>query len=172
MDAARALLDQAISAYYSDLHAAIRRRGAGTSQATEIVHDLYIQLSRKPERLVGKSSLRAFLIRAAVNLGIDRARRAAFEARLFESLDISVHAPTIAAPIETRLDLSRRLAVLRKAILALPAQRRDVFIAHRLAGMDKDEIAEQLGITRGQVNRHLRKAMLHCMEKIDEFENG
>ena len=50
---------------------------ASPVQATEIVHDLYIGFltrSRWPGPVV-----QAFLIRAAVNLGIDRARRLAFE---------------------------------------------------------------------------------------------
>ncbi|WP_018700152.1 RNA polymerase sigma factor [Amorphus coralli] len=173
MDDARALLDEAIAAHYHEIRTAIRRHGAGRGQATEIVHDLYVQLSRRPERILGKASLRAFLIRAAINLGIDRARRSAFEARLFQSLDMDVHpVPAVVPQAEARIDMPRRLRALRAAILALPPQRRDVFIASRLAGMDKDEIAERLGITRGMVNRHLRKAMVHCMDKMDEFEAG
>lgn len=173
MDGARALLDEAIAAHYHEIRTAIRRHGAGRGQATEIVHDLYLQLSRRPDRILGKTSLRAFLIRAAINLGIDRARRAAFEARLFQSLDMDVHPmPAVVPDAEARLDMPRRLKALRAAILALPPQRRDVFIAHRLAGMGKDEIAERLGITRGMVNRHLRKAMVHCLDRMDEFEAG
>lgn len=173
MEDARAVLDEAIAAHYHEIRTAIRRHGAGRSQATEIVHDLYLQLSRRPERILGKTSLRAFLIRAAINLGIDRARRAAFEALLFQSLDMDVHPmPAVTLQADARIDLPRRLKALRLAILALPPQRRDVFIAHRLAGMGKDEIAERLGITRGMVNRHLRKAMIHCLEKMDEFEAG
>lgn len=174
MDAgnARALLDSAIASYYDDIRLAMRKRGTDQGLATEIVHDLYLQLCRKPERLRGKTSVRAYLIRAALNLGIDRARRRAFEARLFEALE--GHAHGLAAPgagLHARIDLPRRLAALQQAIFSLPPQCRNVFIAHRIAGMDKPAIAAALGIKRDTVDRHLRNALLRCMEKMDEFEN-
>lgn len=170
----RASLDAAIEAYYDEIRAAMRRRGASPVQATEIVHDLYIRLSRNPQPLAGARSLKAFLIRAAVNLGIDRARRLAFEQTLFATLDAGAealaHRPGTA--IEAHLDRPRRIAFLRKVILELPPQCRNVFIAHRLMGMRKDEIATALAIRRRMVDRHLRKAMLHCLERMDQFDNG
>jgi RNA polymerase sigma factor (sigma-70 family) len=175
LDAGRRRLDHAMEAHYEDLLAAIRRRGADPGQAADVVHDLYVRLSRKPETLAGKSSLRAFLIRAAVNLGIDRARRHAFEARLFALLD--AHADTLPAAghaaetqPEAAIDVPRRVAALQRAILELPPQRRAVFVAWRVAGMDKDEIADSMGVTRGMVNRHLRKALVHCMDRLEEID--
>ncbi len=167
----RDLLDRAIEAHYEDIRNALRRRGAEQSQATEIVHDLYVQLSGKPERLQGKTFLRAFLIRAAVNLRIDRLRRSAFESRLFAALDERAHAiPGPARAEENRLDMPRRVEALRQAIFSLPTQCRNVFIAYRIADMSKDEIADALGVKRRMVDRHLRKAMLHCLEKMEEFD--
>ena len=56
--------------------------------------------------------------------------------------------------------------------MELPPQRRSAFIASVVAGMDKDEIAERLGVTRGMVNRHLRKALAHCMDRMEEVDRG
>ena len=83
----KSTLDDAIVEYYEDLKRAVRRSGVSQIHPAAIVHDLYVQLSRKPDRLVERSTLRGFLIKAAVNLGIDRARRIAFENRLFSLLD-------------------------------------------------------------------------------------
>lgn len=169
---ARASLDAAIEAYYDEIRSAMRRRGATPAVATEIVHDLYVKLSGNPQPLVAARSVKAFLIRAAINLGIDRARRLAFEQSLFAVLDAG--AETVAhrhdAAIEAHLDRPKRIAFLRKAILELPPQCRNVFIAHRLMGMRKDEIASALAIKRRMVDRHLRKAMLHCLERMDRFD--
>ncbi|MBN9672211.1 sigma-70 family RNA polymerase sigma factor [Roseibium aggregatum] len=171
--AARKTLDDAIEAYYDDIRHAMLRQGAGPGQATEIVHDLYVQLCRKPERLAGKNSLRAFLIRAALNLGIDRARRSAFERKLFDVLDERAHAIQAKSdPLETRLDMPKRIAVLQRAIFDLPPQCRKVFIAYRIAGMAKPQIAEDLGIKTDSVDRHLRNAMLRCLEAMDAFEEA
>ena len=173
---ARAELDDAMAAYYDDLIAVVRRRGAEPWQATEIVHDLYVRLSGKPEALAGKSSIRAFLIRAAINLGVDRGRRRSFENRLFAMLDLRLEPADGAGRDEpaaaTAIDAPRRVGALRDAIMELPPQRRSAFIASVVAGMDKDEIAERLGVTRGMVNRHLRKALAHCMDRMEEFDRG
>jgi RNA polymerase sigma-70 factor (ECF subfamily) len=170
----RAALDAAIDVYYDEIRTAMRRRGATPVQATEIVHDLYVKLSGNPQPLLAAGSIKAFLIRAAINLGIDRARRLAFERSLFAVLDASAeavaHRPERA--IETHLDMPRRIAFLRKTILELPPQCRNVFLAYRLMGVSKEEIAEVLGIKRRMIDRHLRKAMLHCLERMDQFDNG
>ncbi|MFB9949062.1 RNA polymerase sigma factor [Rhizobium puerariae] len=167
----KTLLDRAIEAYYDDMRNAVRRRGMAQVQATEVVHDLYLTLSRHPERLAGKSSLRAFMIRAAINLGIDRARRIAFENRLFAALDEqAVIVPLKAPSQEARLDVMKRVEILKNAIAELPRQCRTVFIAYRIGGMSKEEIAESLGIKRRMVDRHLRNALLSCMAKMASFE--
>lgn len=165
---ARASLDAAIEAYYDEIRSAVRRRGASPVQATEIVHDLYVKLSGNPQPALSAGSIKAFLIRAAINLGIDRARRLAFEQSLFAVLDASVVVvQRHDVAIEEHLDRPRRIAFLRKVILELPPQCRNVFIAHRLMGMRKEEIAAGLGIQR--VDRHLRNALLHCLERMDRF---
>ena len=169
---ARASLDAAIETYYDEIRAAMRRRGATPTVATEIVHDLYVKLSGNPQPLVAARSIKAFLIRAAINLGIDRARRLAFEQSLFAVLDAGAEAVAQRqdTPVDARLDMPKRIAFLRRTILSLPPQCRNVFIAHRLMGMGKEAIADALGIRRRMVDRHLRKAMLHCLEEMDRFD--
>jgi RNA polymerase sigma factor (sigma-70 family) len=170
LSSGRAILDSAIEAYYDDIRGAVRRKGLDQSLATEVVHDLYIRLSSKPEWSSNKFSLRAFLMRAAVNLGIDRMRRLAFENRLFAALDAETESiPLRTVPVEDRLDVAKRVIALQQAISELPNQCRNVFIAHRIGSQSKDDIAESLGIKRRMVDRHLRKALMHCMERMDAF---
>lgn len=167
---AKAILDTAITLYYEDIRKAARRRGLDAAGATEVVHDVYLHLVHRPHVLAGKSSLRAFLIRAATNLGIDRLRRQSFERRLFAQIDRdSVAVPARPAIELHNLDRAKYVAAIRAAIEDLPPQCRSVFIAHRIGGLSKDEIAEGLGIKRRMIDRHLRKALLHCMERIDEL---
>lgn len=168
----RASLDAAIEAYYDEIRAAMRRRGATPVAATEIVHDLYVKLSGNPQSFAAARSIKAFLIRAAINIGIDQARRRAFEQSLFAVLDAGAEAVAMRQEthIDTRIDMPKRIAFLRRTILDLPPQCRNVFIAHRLMGMGKEEIASALGIKRRMVDRHLRKAMLHCLDRMDRFD--
>jgi RNA polymerase sigma-70 factor (ECF subfamily) len=67
------------------------------------------------------------------------------------------------------LEIEARLAVLRDAIAALPARRRSVFILHHLHRMEPDEIARKLNISRNMVDRHLRRAVAHCLDRLLEL---
>ncbi|MBN7808380.1 RNA polymerase sigma factor [Agrobacterium rosae] len=165
------LLDTSIEDFYKDVVQAVRRRGLDASSSNDVIHDLYVKLANKPDVLRQKRSIKAFLIRSAVNLGFDRMKRAAFERRLFAQLDrIALAVPATNPYSQYGPDLRKRLCVLRKAILSLPPVRRRVFIAHRVGGMSRDEIAAALRITRGSVDRHLHHALLICVEELDQFE--
>jgi RNA polymerase sigma-70 factor (ECF subfamily) len=48
---------------------------------------------------------------------------------------------------------------LAKAILQLPADLRDVFLLHRMAGLSFDEIGQQLGIERTVAQAYLAEAL-------------
>lgn len=158
--------------YYDDLCRAVRRRGHAASNANDIVHDLYVRLRDRRTDLAGKSSLRAFLTRAAVNLGLDRFRRESFEARLFSGTE--EEAAGVASPVrdpDMALDLPRRLARMRDAIMEMPLRQRRVFIASRIGNLPPDEIACRFGISRNMVDRHLRKALMHCIDRLDALDN-
>lgn len=48
---------------------------------------------------------------------------------------------------------------LAKAILQLPADLRDVYLLHRMAGLSFDQIGQQLGIERTVVQAYLAEAL-------------
>lgn len=161
------LLNRAMETYYADITSAVRGRGHAGSAARDVVHDLYVKLAAKPEVLQNKRSIKAFLCRAAINLGIDRQRRETREARLFsgserEALSIASSGP---AP-DHSLEIEARVAILREAIAELPERRRVVFILHRLHHLTPDQISLRLNISRNMVDRHLRRALAHCLDRL------
>ncbi|MEO9902112.1 sigma-70 family RNA polymerase sigma factor [Nisaea sp.] len=166
------LLNSAIEAYYADIAKAVGRRSPARTGALDIVHDLYVKLAENPEVLRDKRSIKAFLCRAAVNLGIDRYRREAFEATIFSSMGEEVtELPATAALAPDRgLEIKARIAVLRDAIGELPPRRRVVFVLHRLDDMPPEEIARKLGISRNMVDRHLRRAFAHCLDRLLQMQ--
>lgn len=165
------LLNRAIETHYEEIKAAVRRRGHSHDSAADIVHDLYLKLADHPDSLSGARSVRAFLLRAAANLGIDRARRSSFEKRLFSGSELEAEAIAASTPApDHTLEVSARLQVLREAILTLPCRQRTVFVLHRLQQMPPDAIAVQLGISRTTVDRHLRAAMLHCLDRLSQID--
>ncbi|MGV2129842.1 RNA polymerase sigma factor [Agrobacterium vitis] len=161
------LLNLAMEAHYADITNAVRRRGHPSSTARDVVHDLYVKLAAKPEVLLNKRSIKAFLCRAAINLGIDRQRRETKEARLFSGSEReALSAPSTGHAPDHTLEIEARLAALREAIAELPERRRVVFILHRLYHLTPDQISTRLNISRNMVDRHLRRAFAHCLDRI------
>lgn len=165
------LLNRAIEAYYEDIAAAAGRAGHSRSTALDIVHDLYVKLSAQPDALSNKRSVKDYLCRAAINLGIDRFRSQRFEARLFSGTQSEALAvPAEAAAPDRALEIEARVTVLREAIAELPARQRAVFILNRFHQLPRDEIARKLKISRNMVDRHLRRAYTHCLDRLNSTE--
>lgn len=163
------LLDRAIVAYYDELCGNIRHRGHSPAGSREIVHDVYLRLRDRQTVLDGKISLKAFLLRSCINLGIDRFRRQRFEARLFSGTEaeaLAVSAP-FASP-DQAMDTEYRIGILKAAIMDMSLQRRRVFIASRVGKLSADEISSRMRISRNMVDRHLRKAYLHCLDRLED----
>lgn len=161
------LLNRAIEAHYADITTAVSRRGYPRSTARDIVHDLYLKLATQPDVLRNKRSIKAFLCRSAINLGIDRLRRENREARLFSGTEReALTVASIGVAPDRGLELEERVAILRAAIIELPERRRVVFILHRLNHLSPDEIAIKLNISRNMVDRHLRRALAHCLDRL------
>lgn len=55
---------------------------------------------------------------------------------------------------------------LTKAILQLPADLRDVFLLHRMAGLSYEEIGEQLCIERDVVQAYLAEALARIVRAV------
>ncbi|MGQ3213223.1 MAG: RNA polymerase sigma factor [Shinella sp.] len=161
------LLNHAIEAHYADMTSAVRRHGHPWSTARDVVHDLYLKLAAQPEVLQNKRSIKAFLCRAAINLGIDRQRREKKEARLFSGFEREALSVASVGPApDQRLEIEARVAILREAIAELPERRRVVFILHRLHHLTPDQICVELNISRNMVDRHLRRAFAHCLDRL------
>ncbi|MBO9112128.1 sigma-70 family RNA polymerase sigma factor [Agrobacterium sp. S2/73] len=165
------LLNRAIVEHYSDIIKAVGGRNRSDGAAREIVHDLYVKLALQPDALSGKRSIKAFLCRAASNMRIDRIRREQFESRLFSGSDEDARGmiATDSAP-DQGLDVEARLAILKQAIADLPEKRRTAFVLHRLHHFTPDQIASKLKISRNMVDRHLRRALSHCLDRLFEME--
>ena len=131
------------------------------------MHDLYLKLAAQPNLLRDKRCIRSYLCRAAANLCTDRCRRERFEARLFSGSEQEAQfvAAESAAP-DRALEIEARVAILRAAIAELPERRRVVFILHRLHHLSPDQIAVRLRISRNMVDRHLRRAFAHCLDRL------
>ncbi|MBR8209956.1 MULTISPECIES: sigma-70 family RNA polymerase sigma factor [Burkholderia] len=153
----------------------IRRRIRDPDDAEDVLQDVlheFVQAYRLPAPIEQAS---AWLFRTARNRIIDRFRKKK-EQPLAELLDADDEADS-----EYRLDLALPshdagpealyartllLKALQDALDELPANQREVFIAHELEGQSFKEMAAQSGVTLNTLLARKRYAVLHLRARL------
>jgi RNA polymerase sigma factor (sigma-70 family) len=140
----------------------VTRATRGRQDAEDLLHSAYVRLERyRAENKVENAA--AFLVRTAVNMGVDAHRHDRFLApddahgTTFELGDPAPLADEVLAARE-------RLKRVNEGLAKLSPRTRDVFLMHRLDGLKYREIADRLGISQSAVEKHIAKAALFLTE--------
>lgn len=169
VDGATKPLFAALLAHYEDLLAFVRRKVRCPATAADVMQDIYIRLaSRSSSEEVANP--RAFVYRIAGNLAIDHLRLERGRARYVTAEPVPDHLPDPNPSAEAIADAKRRLALLADAVAELPPRCREVFVLRKFEELEQHEIARRLGISRNMVEKHLRKALLHCALRLREHD--
>lgn len=162
------LIDELVR-HYDDLIDHVRRRFGDKGFATEVMHDVCVQLLEKPPQNVRTPA--AFLRHISTQLAIDRYRVEKARAGTVQSVaDI----PDIPAPYarmsgaELNIAFQQKQQAVLAAVLELPECCRDVFILHKLYHLPQAEVAAKLGISRGMVARHMARAAAGLVSVMNE----
>lgn len=160
----------------------IAKRTGDTHLAQDILQDIYLKLESQQSDNEIKYP-KAYLYRIANNLIIDHQR---FQSKFVDNNDDSepqnikdthvnirdthVNLQVDEITPETQLAAQQRLEIVTKAINELPDKTRDVFKMQRLQLIDKAEVASNLGISVNMVEKHLRRALQYCRDKLYKLE--
>jgi len=134
-----------------------RRRTGDREVAQDLMHESFSRMLGSGAG-PGLVSPGAYLRRIGQNLLRDRAKFAMRRsAASHEPLDEAELAGTDQCRLLETRDLLDRLEL---AMLELPRETREIFMAHRLDGLTYGEIAERTGLTLKQVEKRLVRAMV------------
>jgi RNA polymerase sigma-70 factor (ECF subfamily) len=138
----------------------VRLRTRGRADPEELLHAAYLRLLRYRAQHVVEN-VGAFLVRTAVNIGVDNYRHDRFIADVTpEDCGARESSPLQDEVLAARVRLDR----VREGLSRLTPRTREVFLMHRLDGMKYREIAEQLGISQSAVEKHIARAALFLTE--------
>ncbi|MBU1345433.1 MAG: RNA polymerase sigma factor [Alphaproteobacteria bacterium] len=139
---------------------AVLRQGIADQDADEIVHEAFLKVEQY-QRSHAVRSQEALLVRAAVNLSIDRQRRR----RHMPFADgAEVHEIADAAPDPARIVEARaRLRQVSLGLAQLPERTRRVLLKRRLENMSYAEIAVSEDMTVAAVEKLVARATLQLM---------
>ena len=140
----------------------IRRRVADPRDVEDIVQEVFSELVEANQLLMPIEHITGWLFRVARNRIIDLFRKKKPEPLedgelLLESLDI--------APDE-ELERSELLDVIAAAIAELPAEQRDVFVAHEIDGRSFKEMAAASGVGVNTLLSRKRYAVQHLRKRL------
>ena len=146
--------------FWNRLIREVRKRTRGRSDPEELLQAAYLRLVRyRSEHAV--ENVAAFLVRTAVNIGVDNYRHDRFIAEVApEDIGAQENSPLQDEVLEARARLER----VREGLSRLTPRTREVFLMHRLDDMKYREIAEHLGISQSAVEKHIAKAALFLTE--------
>lgn len=160
LDALRRLdpgaVDAVFDAYSGRLNGFLRRMGASADVAEELVQEAFVRLVRHAPRLADDTRVGAWLFTVARNLWVSHRRWAWIDGtRLLERLRAPAARPD--TPAE-RLAASETQARLERAVAALPAVQREVFLLVVGEGLTPAEVAAALHITPEAARQRLARA--------------
>lgn len=149
--------------YYDELVNYISRVFGNRQLANEIVQETYLRVLQKPEKFSELENPIAFLKIASCNIGRDYLRKNQLEISYVEQEIIAHEVFSEFNSLFTQQELvvakKQYSQIILQKIQRLPPTCQDVFLLIQFYGMSQVEVAEQLGISRMMVIKHLTRAL-------------
>jgi RNA polymerase sigma factor (sigma-70 family) len=160
----------------------IRKRVADSSEAEDILQDVFYELVEASRLMKPVEQVSAWLFRVARNKIIDLFRKKRPEASISdhlaatvdgESLTLEDLLPSPDEGPEAAFARSVLLEELEEALEELPEEQREVFVAHELEGFSFKEIAARTGVGVNTLLSRKHYAVIQLRERLqaiyDEF---
>ncbi|MPT49274.1 MAG: sigma-70 family RNA polymerase sigma factor [Sphingobium sp.] len=145
----------------------LRRRLPASAPAEDLLQSAYIRFdAHRQNNEINNPG--AFIIRTAINIGVDENRRKKWIADqpVEETYDIIASTD----PLQDEVIAAReRLRLVNDALEQLPERTRTIFLLHRIEGRKYREIAETIGISQSAVEKHIARAALFLAERMENL---
>jgi RNA polymerase sigma factor (sigma-70 family) len=176
-----ASIEEVVAREGGRLRSFIRRRVADAADVEDVLQDVLFELVRANRMLVPIEFVTGWLFRVARNRITDLFRKQRPESwvdagGVDETGEPRLIEEILPSPEDGPLALAMRRALLEeldRAIGALPAERRAVFVAHEIDGLSFKEIAEETGVNVNTLLSRKRlavKALRRRLTRVhDEF---
>jgi RNA polymerase sigma-70 factor (ECF subfamily) len=139
--------------------------------AQDVLQDLFLRLDRSAQASEIRDPV-AYVFRMAANLANDhrrsQRRAQARDAAWASARHVVMGSETVAdtPSAEASYGAKQRVEAVRRALDELSPQCRRVFLLHKFEGRSHEEIANQVGISRSTVEKHMHTALTHLIRRL------
>jgi RNA polymerase sigma factor (sigma-70 family) len=143
-------------------------RLTGNRQTSDdLVQEVFLRILRYRVSYRPQSQFRTWMFHLARNVHIDRFKASRGEVGL---ADVALEPIDPGEPTVDRLQRSSEAALLRRALLRLPADKREVLVLSRFHGLSYAEVGDVLGCEVGAVKVRVFRAMQQLRRIVSELE--
>lgn len=153
-------------AHYGELISAWRRSSTAREDAEDAMHDTVLGMLENGASII--ENPRAYMARGTANRLVSRHRHdRVLEMTPLDELPESEH-PVTQGP-DAGMQFQQLADALAAALETLPPKCRTIYILHRLEGRTHTEIANDLGLSRSMVEKHMTRALRHIHAQLGHY---
>jgi len=151
--------------YQQPLFSFFVRMTGDRALSEDLVHDVFYRILRYRHTYKPGSAFRAWMYQVARNARRDHLDRQINEASLDEQT-----IPSTVVPLDT-VSEQQQNALLRRALLKLPEEKREVLVLSRFQELTYEEIGKLLGCEAGAVKVRVFRALQALKEMVHKLQN-
>ena len=166
-DSERAAIEALSREFRTSLTRYFAKRCKETAEIDDLVQEVFLRLVKRSS-VTDVTKVRAYVFQTASSVLNDWLRRRKVRAAgEHEEFSPETHAGMDFSP--DRVLIGRdRLAEAIAILMEMPERRRTIFVLRRIEGLRYKDIAARLGISVSAVERHMRRAVLHLIERLED----
>lgn len=150
--------------YYPTLHSSLSFLAKSDDEAADLLQETFVKAWISRETLVLVRSFPDYIFTVARHLLFDRLRKA--KTRLRAETEYQVRRPEESPLLDDALLYKQYYQAAYEALQSLSGQKRTIFLLRTQEGLTLDEIAQQTGISRSAVKKHLYAALKHLKDVL------
>ena len=160
--------DEIVALYKDGIYNYVWRMISNREDAEDLAQEVFVRAFKAIKTFRRESNLRTWLYRIAMNLCVDKYRRAGLEKQYFVSLEhkqqgedgesVAFDLPDTTHDPQRVFEQTELQAEIQKALSKLPEKLRSAVLLFDLEGMSYDEIADAIGCPVGTVKSRIFNA--------------
>lgn len=132
--------------------------------AAELVQDIFVKLWVNRAKIAKAENPQAYIFTLASNRTMDHLRKVSAETKLIERAWQNIS--KIHNNVEDHFDAKESQELINKAVVQLSPQKQKIFRLSRYEGLNHDEIASHLSVSKSTVKNHLVDTLRHIRSYI------